>query len=51
MRNVYITLAAKPEGKRPFVKPRRCWTKNIITYLKEIKWEVVEWFHLPQVRK
>jgi hypothetical protein len=37
MRNEYNILAGKPEGKRPFERPRRGW---------EIGWEGVDWMHL-----
>jgi hypothetical protein len=28
-RNAYRILVGKPEGKRPFVRPRRRWEDNI----------------------
>jgi hypothetical protein len=30
MRNAYIILVGKPEGKRPLGRPRRRWEYNII---------------------
>jgi hypothetical protein len=35
-RNVYKVLVGKPEGKRPFEKPRRSWENGIIMGLREI---------------
>jgi hypothetical protein len=35
MRNAYKILIGKPEGKRPFGKPRRRWEDNIMVDLKE----------------
>jgi hypothetical protein len=43
-------LVGKPEGKRPFGKPRRRWDYNIRMYLREIGWEVVDWIYLVQDR-
>jgi hypothetical protein len=48
--NVYSILAGKPEGKRPFGRPRRRWEDNIITAVREIGWEGVEWMHLAYDR-
>jgi hypothetical protein len=48
MRNVYEVLAGKPEGRRPFERPRRNWEDNIRMDLKEIGWGVVDWIHLSQ---
>jgi hypothetical protein len=36
MRNVYEILIGKPEGKRPFGRPRRRWESNIKMYLREL---------------
>jgi hypothetical protein len=41
-RNVYRTLVGKPEGKRPFARPRCRWDDVIKMDLREIGWEVVE---------
>jgi len=32
----------KPEGKRPFEKPRCFWEDNIETDLREIGWEGID---------
>jgi hypothetical protein len=42
MRNAYIVLVVKPEGKRPFGKSRRRWEDNIRMDLREIGWECVD---------
>jgi hypothetical protein len=42
MRNVYRSLLGKPEGKRPFRRPRHRWEDNIRMDLKEIGWEGVD---------
>jgi hypothetical protein len=33
----------KPEGKRPFGRPRRRWEDGIIMDLREIVWGSVDW--------
>jgi hypothetical protein len=50
MMNVYNILFGKPEEKRPFRRPRRRWEYNVRMYLREIRWEVVDWIHLAQDR-
>jgi hypothetical protein len=40
MRNTYNILTAKPEGKRPFGRPRHKWEDNIRMDLTEIWWKV-----------
>jgi hypothetical protein len=47
---VYKILAGKIEGKRPLRIPRHRLKDNIGMNLREIWWEVVEWFHLAQDR-
>jgi hypothetical protein len=50
-RKVYRLLVGKPEGKRPFERPRRRWKHGIRMDLKEIGWGGgVEWIHLAQYR-
>jgi hypothetical protein len=41
-RNAYKILVGKPEGKRPFGRPRRRWEDNIRLDLREIGWEGVD---------
>jgi hypothetical protein len=36
--NVYRVLVRKPEGKRPFERPRRRWKDGIKMNLREIGW-------------
>jgi hypothetical protein len=50
MRNPYNVLVRKPEGKRPFGRPRHRWEINIRTDLRETVWEGVDWMHLTQDR-
>ena len=40
----------KPEGKRPFGRPRRRWEDNINTYLQEMECGGMDWFDLAQDR-
>jgi hypothetical protein len=40
----------KPEGKRPFGRPRRGWVGNITMDLLEIGWGGVDWLGLAQDR-
>jgi hypothetical protein len=50
LRNAYEVLVGKPEGKRPFGRPRRRWEANIRMDLREIVWKGVDWMHLDQDR-
>jgi hypothetical protein len=50
MRNSYIILVGKPEGKRSFGRPRRRWEDNSKMDLGETEWEVVDSIHLAQYR-
>jgi hypothetical protein len=38
MRNAYIILVGKPEGKQPLGTPRHTWENNIRLELREIGW-------------
>jgi hypothetical protein len=49
-RNAYKIFMGKPEGKRPFEKPRRRWVDNIKLGLREIGWESMDWIDLAQDR-
>jgi len=40
-RGVYRVLVRKPEGKRPFGRPRRRWEENIKMDLQEV--DLVVW--------
>ena len=37
-RGAYRVLVEKPEGKRPFRRPRRRWEDNIKMDLQEVVW-------------
>jgi hypothetical protein len=50
MRNAYKILIGNTEGKRSLGRPRHRWEDNIITALRVIGWEVVDWMHLAQDR-
>jgi hypothetical protein len=47
---LYRILVAKPEGKRPFGRPRRKWENNIKMDLQEEQCEVMDWIDLVQDR-
>jgi hypothetical protein len=49
-RKVYKVLVGKPEGKRPFGRPRRRWEDGIRTDLWEIGLGGVDWIRLAQDR-
>jgi hypothetical protein len=49
-RNVYRTLAGKPEGKRPIGRPKRGYVDNIKMDLREIGWGGMDWFDLAENR-
>jgi hypothetical protein len=50
IRNSYNILVGKPEGKRPFGRPRCRWEDIFRMDLREIGWEIVDWMHLAQDR-
>jgi hypothetical protein len=49
-RKVYKVLVGKPEGKRPFGRPRRRWEDGIRMDLMEIDLGGVDWIRLAQGR-
>ena len=49
-RGVYRVLVGKPEGKRPFGKPRRRWEDNIKMDIQKVGLGGVEWIELVQDR-
>jgi hypothetical protein len=49
-RKVYKVLVGKPEGKRPFGRPRRRWEDGIRMDLREIVLGGVDWIRLAQDR-
>jgi hypothetical protein len=49
-RNAYRILVGNPEGKRPLGRPRCRWVDNIKIYLRDIKWDSVDWIELAKDR-
>jgi len=49
-RVVYRALVGKPEGKRPFVRPRRRREDNIKMDVQEVGCEGMDWIDLAQDR-
>jgi len=48
-RGVYRVLFGKPEGKRPFARPRRRWENNIKMDLQEVRcgvWTGSRWIRI-----
>jgi hypothetical protein len=50
MRNGYIILVGKHEGKRQLGTPSHGWEDNIRRNLREMGWEDVDWMQLTQDR-
>ena len=44
-------LVGKPEGKRPFGRPRRKWEDNIKTVLQRVGCGNMDWIELAQARE
>jgi len=49
-RGVYRVLMGKPDGKRPFGRPRRRWEDNIEMDLQKVGCGGVDWINLSQDR-
>jgi hypothetical protein len=49
-RNVYRAFMGKPEGKRPFGRPRRRREDGVRMDLREISWGCVDWIQFAQDR-
>ena len=49
-RGVYRVLVGKPEGKRPFGRPRCRWEDNIKMDLQEVGGGCEDWMELAQDR-
>jgi len=47
-RGVHRVLVGKPEGKRPFGRPRRRWEDNIKMDLQEVGGGCGDWMKLAQ---
>jgi hypothetical protein len=50
-KGVYRVLVGKPEGNRPFGRPRRRWEDNIKIDLQEVGYSCMDWIELAQDRK
>jgi hypothetical protein len=51
MRSAYNILVGKPDGKKPFGRPRNRWEDTVRMDLKEIPREGVDQIHLAQYMK
>ena len=49
-RGVYRVLVGKPEGKRPFERPRHRWEDNMKMDLQEMECGGMDWIDLAQDR-
>jgi hypothetical protein len=49
-RGVFRFLVGKPEGKRPYGRPRRRWDGNIKMNLQEVGCESMDWIEVAQDR-
>jgi hypothetical protein len=49
-RGAYRALVGKPEGRRPFGRPRHRWEENIKMDLREVGWGGMDWIDLAQDR-
>jgi len=47
-KSVYRVLMGKPEGKRPFGRPRSRWEDNIKMDLQEVGWGTVAWIEVAK---
>jgi hypothetical protein len=48
IRNAYVIVVGKPEGKSPLGRPRRRWQNNIRMDFGETGWEGAEWIQLAE---
>jgi hypothetical protein len=49
-RGAYRVLVGRPEGRRPFGRPRRRWEDNIKMDLQELGWGGMDWIDMTQDR-
>jgi hypothetical protein len=49
-RGAYRILVEKPEGRRPFDRPRHRWEDNIKMDLQEVGWWGTAWINLAYGR-
>jgi hypothetical protein len=47
-RNAYRILVVKPGGKRPLGRPRRRCVDNIKMYLRQIRWDRMDWIEVAR---
>jgi len=47
-RGVYRVLVGKPEGKRPFGRPKHRWEYNIKMVLQQVEYGSIDWIELAQ---
>jgi len=50
IRGVYRVLVRKPEGKKPFERPRSRWEDNVKTNIQEVGCGGVDWIELALYR-
>jgi hypothetical protein len=50
IRSAYNIFVGKPEGNRPFRRPKHRWEDNIKMDLREIGFWGVNWVHMAQDR-
>jgi hypothetical protein len=50
VRGVHRVLVGKPEGKRPWGRPRSRWEDHIKMYLQEVGWGCGDWMELAHDR-
>jgi hypothetical protein len=50
MRNAYRISVGKLEGMRTIGRPRRRWVGNVKIFLREIRWDGMDWIDLTQDR-
>jgi hypothetical protein len=41
-------MHTKTEGRRPLGRFKHIWEDNFRMVLRKMRWEVVDWIHLPQ---
>jgi hypothetical protein len=49
-RTVCMVLVGKPEGKRPLGRSGHKWKDTMTIFVKEERWEVIDWSNLCQGR-
>jgi hypothetical protein len=50
LRDIYMVLVGKPEGKRPLGRPRRRWEDNIKLNLQEVGLRGIDLIDMAQER-